>query len=282
MVLWSFLAPLGARLTHLPPLLMTGLALCAGGLVGLPRLRDWRVPFPTYLVGLAGIFGYHFLYFSAFRLAPVLEANLINYLWPLLIVLLSPVILPGWRLRPHHLLGALLGFSGAGLIATGGRLRLDENNLPGYLLMAGAALAWAVYSLLTRRLPRFPTSAVGGFCLGAGLLSLGLYYAGNGADGAAFRQGDALLLLLAGAGPMGAAFYTWDAALKRGDPRILGALAYLIPLSSTLLLVVFAGQRLTWISALAMLLIVSGALLGSLDFLRPTRLSTAGHELPGS
>ena len=265
-LMWSFLAFLGARVSHLPPLLVVATALCVSGLVGALRWRDWRVPRRTLAVGIGGIFGYHFLYFAALQNAPAVEASLMNYLWPLLIVLLSPLILTGYRLRPYHLLGALSGLAGAGLIITGGRLSLDLANLPGYLLGAGAALTWACYSLLTKRLPSFPTAAVGAFCLASGLLSLGAYWLSTGEISfPALPPTDWLSLVLLGAGPMGAAFFTWDAALKRGDPRIIGSLAYLTPLTSTLILVSLGGRTLTWVTAVAMLLIVGGAVLGSFD-----------------
>jgi drug/metabolite transporter (DMT)-like permease len=146
---------LGARLNHLPPFLVVGIALCISGLIGSLRIKQWKVPFTTLLVGIGGIFGYHFLYFSAFQYAPPVEANLMNYLWPLLIVLLTPLFLAGYSLHPNHLVGACLGLTGAGLIITGGSLSLDMSNLAGYLLAAAAALVWACYSLMTKRLP-FP------------------------------------------------------------------------------------------------------------------------------
>jgi drug/metabolite transporter (DMT)-like permease len=95
LVLWSSLAYLGTRLNQLPPLLLTGIALSIGGLVSAGSCRDWRVPWKTFAIGVTGIFGYHALYFTAFRLAPAVEVNLINYLWPLLLVVLSPWLLPG-------------------------------------------------------------------------------------------------------------------------------------------------------------------------------------------
>jgi drug/metabolite transporter (DMT)-like permease len=274
-LLWSFLAFLGAQVSHLPSILVTGVALCTSGLMSSITYKSWRIPFKTLLVGIGGIFGYHFLYFTAIRYSPVVEANLVNYLWPLLIVLLSPVILSGHVLKPHHLLGALMGLSGAGLIITGGRLSLDLANLPGYVSAAAAALVWALYSLLTKRVPPFPTGAVGSFCLLSGLLSLLFYFTGGllsqppGGWLLYLPKGiDWLYLFLLGVGPLGAAFFTWDAALKRGDPRIIGSLTYITPLTSTVVLVLVGGRSFTWVSALAMLLIISGALLGSLDLLR--------------
>jgi drug/metabolite transporter (DMT)-like permease len=248
---------------------MTGTALAIGGALGLVRVREWRVPLRTACLGIGGIFGYHVLLFSAFQRAPVVEANLVNYLWPLLIVVLSPVVLPAYRLRLNHVAGGLLGLAGAALIATGGSLHPDLSALPGYLLAAAAALTWALYSLLTKRVPPFPSGAVGGFCLLSGLLALGMYAIGHGAAGfAIIRTTDWPRLVLLGLGPMGAAFMLWDAALKRGDPRVIGSLSYLTPLLSTLALVIFGGQELATVSIVAMALIVAGAVVGSLGSMR--------------
>jgi drug/metabolite transporter (DMT)-like permease len=270
-LIWSTLAVLGSRLGHLPPFLSVGLALVVGGLVGLVRVRDWKVPFGTLAMGIGGIFGYHALLFTAFRLAPAVEVNLLQYLWPLLIVVLSPVYLPHCRLTFHHVVGALLGLVGAGLVISGGRLGLQLANLPGYLLALAAAFTWSSYSLLTKRVRPFPTGAVGGFCLASGLLSLGLFAVDAivfGTPVPALSAKDGILILLLGLGPMGAAFYAWDAALKRGDSRVIGALAYLTPLLSTLNLVLWGGQRLSGVSLAAMGLIVLGAVVGSWDLFR--------------
>lgn len=267
-LLWSTLALLGSRLVHLPPFLLLGVALGLSGLISLFRPRAWRVSLPTLAVGIGGIFGYHFLYFRAFALAPAVEANLINYLWPLLIVVLSPLILTTYRLRAQHIIGALLGLIGAGLIVSGGRLSLQSfqsQYLPGYLCAAGAALTWALYSLLTKRLPPFPTDSVAAFCAAGSLLAFGFHWLTDGSFAilGELPARDWLYLALIGLGPMGAAFFLWDAALKRGDPRTIGSLAYLTPLLSTLNLVLLAGQRLTPLSMAAMLLIISGAVIGS-------------------
>jgi len=261
-LLWSTLALVGSSLARLPSLLLLGFALAPAGLYSLFRPRAWRIPPTTLAVGVGGIFGYHFLYFRAFALAPAVEANLINYLWPLLIVLLSPLLLAGYRLRAQHVLAALLGLAGAALIVTNGRFSLHAAALPGYLCAAGAALTWALYSLLTKRLPPFPTDSVAAFCAVGSLLAFGLHVLSRGSF-AALAPADASYLLLAGLGPMGAAFFFWDAAMKRGDPRVIGSLAYLTPLLSTLNLVLLAGKALTAFNLAAMLLIVAGALLGS-------------------
>ena len=267
--LWSFLAFLGARVNHLPPLFVVGVALTTSGIVSMINIRSWRVPVKTLIIGIGGIFGYHFLYFAAFKYAPPIETNLMNYLWPLLIVLLSPLYLPSYKLHVHHLIGALLGLMGASLIITAGQLHINLIHFKGYVIAASAAFIWASYSLLTKRVPKFSTSAVGSFCLASGLLSFAAYsFTAESFIPNNLTNSDWVSLLLLGLGPMGAAFFTWDAAMKRGDPRIIGSLTYLTPLTSTLALILIGGQQMTWITLIAMVLIVLGAVIGSLDLLR--------------
>jgi drug/metabolite transporter (DMT)-like permease len=97
------------------------------------------------------------------------------------------------------------------------------------------------------------------------LLALSFYWLSGGSltQVQALSARDWLVIVLCGLGPMGAAFFFWDAALKRGDPRRIGSLAYLTPLLSTLNLVIFARLPLSPVSFVAMLLIISGALVGT-------------------
>ena len=158
--LWATLATLGVALAHVPPFLLTGFALVVGSVPAWPLVRQWRVPARTLLLGVYGLFGFHFLLFLALRHAPPVEANLVNYLWPLLIVVLAPLLLPGLRLRAVHVAAALAGFAGAALAIAGGRA-LAPGFAWGYVAALGSAFIWASYSLLTRRVPAFPTAAVG-------------------------------------------------------------------------------------------------------------------------
>jgi len=260
-VLWSTLATFGVALSHLPPLFLTGCALIIGALPGLPNVRQWRAPLPTLLLGIAGLFGFHFLLFMALRFAPPVEANLVNYLWPLLMVLLTPLLLPGWRLAPRHVAGAAIGFAGAALAIGAAPATFTPTALMGFGFAAGSAVVWACYSLLTRRVPMFSSWAIGGFALASGVLALVMHQVFEPPP--VLRGGDAWLLLLLGLGPMGTAFYLWDIAMKRGDPRVIGVLAYATPLLSTGLLVVFTGRPPTASLAAATALVVAAAAIAS-------------------
>lgn len=264
-VVWASLALLADRIKLVPPLLSSGLALMVGGLVGVWRSGAWRAPWGTYALGVGGLFGYHALLFAAFGLAPAVEVNLLNYLWPLLIVLLTPVFLPGNRLGVHHILGAVLGCAGAVLILGGGQVSLSTQYALGYFCAIAAAFVWATYSLGCRRLPAFPTSAIAACCLlaGAGSVLLHLVLFGSAAV-QALTSDKVLLVVVMGLGPMGVAFLTWDIALKHGDPRAVGALAYLTPLLSTVLLTQVNGHSFSSQTGYAAGAILLGAILGNL------------------
>jgi drug/metabolite transporter (DMT)-like permease len=266
--LWTSLATLGVLLRHVPPFLLTGLSLLVGSLIALPlsgfKLSQWKVPASTLALGVYGLFGYHFLLFLAFQHAPPVQANLVNYLWPLLIVVLAPVILPGLRLRAVHVVAALLGFGGATLVILGGSASSTPSESAGawgYLPALASAFVWASYSLMTRRVKAFPTAAIGSFALVSGVLSLLCHALLEPAMSLNWR--DLALITVMGLGPLGAAFYLWDKALKTGNAQHIGLLSYLTPLLSTTTLLVVSGQSLTWQIGAAAVLIVAGAWLGT-------------------
>lgn len=267
-LLWALLALLTVGTAPVPPLQLNAVSFAIGGAVGLVWLAvtgGWgqlkRVPLRVYLFGTAGLFGYHLLYFSALRLAPPAEASLIAYLWPLFIVLLSG-LLPGERLTPLHVGGALMAFAGAALIVMRDPSGLSAGHAKGLALAFGAALTWAGYSVLSRRLGAVPTASVTVFCLGTAVFSALAHLALETPHWPDTGIGWFSCLAL-GLGPVGLAFYVWDIGMKRGDIQLLGASAYAAPLLSTLILVgaglVAATPRL----ALSAILITGGAALAA-------------------
>lgn len=276
-LMWATLALLTTLSGAIPPFQLValsfaiGFAVCttANAIRGKDVIGAMRQPWQAWAVGVSGLFGYHFFYFLAVRLAPgaAVEVTLLNYLWPLLIVLFS-ALLPGERLKRDHILGALCGLAGTVLIVTGrgGGVSLEAGALPGYMAALAAAMTWASYSVLSRRLGQVPTEAVGGFCLATAVLAglCHLWFEQTVVPSA----GEWLAVLAMGIGPVGVAFFVWDHGVKRGDIRALGALSYATPLASALLLILFGQAAGSWIIWVACALIVGGAVLASRDVLR--------------
>lgn len=267
-LLWSLLALFTIGSAPVPPLLLNALCFGIGGTLGLvwvlaggglARLKGvgWKV----YAFGTAGLFGYHFLYFTAFRLAPTAETGLIAYLWPLFIVLFSG-LLPGERLTWRHVLGALTAFAGAALIVLRGGVALDGAAAPGLALAFLCALTWAAYSVLSRGLGRVPTESVTVFCLATALLSALAHLALEPTVWPANALGWASVVAL-GLGPVGLAFFTWDIGVKRGDIQLLGVASYAAPLLSTVVLVVTGIAAPSLAILIAAVLIAGGAALAA-------------------
>jgi drug/metabolite transporter (DMT)-like permease len=277
-LLWATLALLTTAAQPVPPfqlmaltfgiafLLALGKWIVASLAGGPPVLSHLRQPARVWALGVAGLFGYHFFYFTALGLAPPADASLIAFLWPLLIVLLS-ALLPGERLRWWHLAGGVAGLLGAGLLVTrGGGLALRPEFILGYLAALACAFTWSIYSVVSRRFGEVPSDAVGGFCGVTALLGLISHLL---FEQTLWPSASGWLAVVAlGIGPVGAAFFVWDYGVKHGDIKALGALAYTAPLLSTMLLIVFGRAEASWIIALACLLIVGGAVLASGDMLR--------------
>lgn len=278
-LLWSLLAFFTAASGTMPPFQLTAVTFGIGGLAGVAlwtirpyAIQALRQPWQVWLLGVGGLFGYHFFYFTSLRNAPPVEAGLINYFWPLLIVLFS-ALLPGEKLRLHHVGGTLLALVGAGLIVTGGEgLSLRSEYALGYGAALIGALTWSGYSVLSRRFAQVPSDAITGFCLVTAVLSalchLALEQTVWPAD---ILQWAAIIAL--GLGPVGLAFYVWDIGVKRGDIQVLGAASYAAPLLSTTVLIATGYSSYSHNVLVACLLITAGAVLAARDMLFRRRVA---------
>lgn len=273
-VMWSLLAVLTVATGRIPAFQLAAMTFAIGGLVGGATVvlrggaaRALRLPGIAWAVGIGGLFGYHALYFLSLRLAPPAEAGLLNYLWPLLIVLFSS-LLPGERLARHHIVGALLGLVGTVLLFAGNTgVQYTAAQIPGFVAAFVAAFVWAAYSVLSRKLKAVPTDAVAGFCLATALLAAMVHLAIETTIWPETAM-HWLAILLLGLGPVGAAFYAWDIGMKHGEIRVLGAASYATPLLSTGFLILAGYAQATAAIALAAFLIAGGGLIAAKDMFR--------------
>jgi len=267
--MWSFLSLLTVASGTMPPFQLAAITFAIGGSIGVASwlfrpggARSLKQPLKVWLLGVGGLFGYHALYFAALRLAPPAEAQLFNYLWPLLIVLFS-AFLPNEKLQSHHVFGVLLGLAGTLVLIAGMRgVEIKPAYVAGYACALGAALAWSIYSVLSRPFKDVPSDAVAGFCLATSTLSLLCHLA---FEETVWPSSAAqwLAIIALGIFPVGLAFYAWDRGVKFGDIRALGAASYAAPLLSTIFLVLAGYAEPRWPLALAAVLISLGGVVAA-------------------
>jgi len=189
------------------------------------------------------------------------EANLINYLWPLLIVLFS-AFLPNEKLKWFHILGSLFGLFGAFLLVSkNGSFEFKSEYIAGYMYAVIAALIWSSYSVISRKLSHIPTYSVTGFCIATTILAFICHLLFETTVIPDFTQIISIIVL--GLGPVGGAFYVWDYGMKNGDIKVLGSLAYFTPLLSTFILIIFSLAVMNQTIAMACFLIILGSLISS-------------------
>ena len=273
-LLWSSLALFTVLSGDIPPFQLLAISFFIASFIGFfilkkqnKSLKDLsKIPLKVYFIGIYGLFGYHFFYFVAIKNAPAVEANLLNYLWPLLIVVFS-AFLPNEKLKWYHILGTLLALIGAFLLVIkGGKLDFQEEYIKGYISALIAALIWSSYSVISKTLKHIPTFAVTGFCFLTAIFALIAHLILEQTVVPSFTQFFAAVML--GLGPVGGAFYLWDFAVKNGDIKVLGSLSYLAPLLSTLILVFVGISNLTTSVVVACILIVLGSIISSKEYIK--------------
>ncbi len=287
-LLWSLLALLTTASGKVPPFQLVAICFAIASAIGVisiwrsgDGLSVLRQSPKVWLLGVGGLFGYHFFYFTALRHAPPVEAGLIAYLWPLLIILFS-ALLPGERLRIHHVIGGVLGLMSAFLIISGGGnggvasssfmagFEINSAHSFGYFSAGLCAIIWSGYSVLSRRFANVPSQAVTGFCAISCVLALAahLLLETTVIPDTIWQW---LAVLGLGLGPVGLAFYVWDYGVKKGNIQVLGAASYAAPVLSTLALIAAGFAQLTWVIAFATLLVTLGAVIAAKDMILAPR-----------
>jgi len=273
-ITWAFLALLSTAAGPVPPFQLTAMCFFLGGMVGViswafrpGAVNALRQPWQVWALGVAGLCIYHCAYFFAIQSAPPVEVSLIAYLWPLLIVLFAS-FLPGERLRPHHVIGVVMGLLGAiAIITKGGSIGLAGGLKSGHLIALFCAVIWSAYSVLSRRFGQVPVDIIAGYCLITSAVTLILHLALEPTIWPASPSQWAAIAAL-GILPLGLGFYAWDWGCKRGDIMALGALSYAAPLLSVMILLAFGYATYHWSILLACALIVAGALIAAKDMFR--------------
>lgn len=269
-LLWSLLATLTAlKGPAVPPFQTTAITFAIGGMAILAaaaargRIDAVRPTLPSFLLGLYGLFVYHALYFAALKLAPPAEANLIASMWALLTVLFS-TLLPGHRLKLHHLAGAVLGFIAAGVLAWDnlGQGAATSARWLGLGLALACAVCWASYSVLSRLVSAVPSESLALPCLATSILALVCNAAFEGWVSPPGLVSWVALVAL-GVGPVGLAFLLWDIGMKRGNVAQLGVLAYASPVIATATLVVLGFAEAKLSLAIACALMVAAAVIAT-------------------
>lgn len=272
-VVWATGGPVITYAPHIPPFQLTAMTFVVFVLVmlpvwlarGEPIAPKFRMPGKVWLVGILGPWGYTIFFFHSYQLIPPVHATLILMSWPI-VLLVANAAFKGRRIRWWHGAGAAMGFLGATLLVLwrhDGAAGFGDGSLLGYLLAAAGALTFCTYSFFRSAWAEVPTDAGALFCLGGAVLAAVIHpfvettVMPDAAGWAVIACFGLLSVTLS--------LFTWDYGMKYGQVRALVALTYMTPLMSAFILIGLGRDSLTSAVAVACVLIVGGAFLGSKD-----------------
>ncbi|WP_414829921.1 DMT family transporter [Alteromonas sp. H39] len=265
--MWGLLATLSVSTSAIPSFQLLFICFFVSFLLLLVKRMIGGTPLfslPTlsagqWLVQVGSLFGFHWCYFQAIRLAPAIEVSLIAYLWPLLLGIF--VANSGNRLLA--LAGGAIGFTGTTLLLlNNGDVGFEARHVPGYLLAATCALIWSGYSWFLSA-SHSNVDDIGWVSLAVAILAL-VFHGFTEATHWDLTAGQWLSALLLGLGPVGGAFYLWDIGMKQGNRAMLASLSFTTPVISSMALFVFDISPLNTAVLTALSLILVGALIANL------------------
>jgi drug/metabolite transporter (DMT)-like permease len=209
------------------------------------------------LMGLLNPFLYYVVLLQAYDRLPAQEAGTLNYIWPLVLVLLSIPILKQ-KIRPVSIFAILVSFFGIILISTHGKPATMHFEDPiGVLLAVGSAVFWALYFILNMKDPREDLSKIFlNFCFGS--LYVLVYYLVRADFTIPAWQGLAGGLYL-GLFEMGIPFVLWLKALKYSPTTArVSNLIYLSPFISLILIHFIVGETILLSTVAGLVFIIGG------------------------
>jgi drug/metabolite transporter (DMT)-like permease len=222
---------------------------------------------PKYLliVGVLGIVGNDIFYVLSFKYAPAVQADLIVYLWPILVLILSSVLL-NEEVRFNHIFACLIAFSGVYLLLASGENTniFDQQYFFGYFCAFMSAFLWSIYVIISRKYLKSTPELFAVYCGVGSIFSISMHFCYEITIIPSFWQG--LVLAIMGVTTHSLAYYAWDFAIKKGHFKLLSILPYGNPILSVVALAIFGFAELTETVLVSTLMVFIAGIIGSIRF----------------
>lgn len=262
--IWSLTAPVVASAVGVHPFLYVALGDGIGALVfalmwiarrhnPLPELKT--VPVWLYVLGVIGIGGHNLTWVAALQQAPPLEATLIIYTWPVLLIIFTTISLRQ-KFRWYHLVAGALGLVGIVALLLGRGLAVGDFQLmPGHFWALISAVTWAVFSAMAARYPSSSSNFLGVIFFLSAVINGIVWLFFLDAPPAPLTS----LLIIGSASIFFALAYAmWDFGMKQGNAQLIGVFSFMTPVLTAIYLVLLGKAELTTYLAASLLLVVSG------------------------
>jgi drug/metabolite transporter (DMT)-like permease len=222
--------------------------------------QNLREILSSALMGLINPFLYYFILFQAYDLLLAQEALTLNYLWPVVLVLLSIPVLKQ-KIGFLSILAIMISFVGSFVIATGGNiLDFEFTNTYGVILAVLSTIIWAAFWLVNVRDKRNETVKLFmNFVFG--FIFVSVY--GIATNSIVFPSINGLIgVSYVGVFEMGITFFLWMMALSLSETTAkVSNLIYFAPFLSLIIVSITIGEEIKIATIIGLVLIIGGILL---------------------
>ena len=266
LVLWAMAPLLLCELDAIPTFQLSGLVLMIAFLFVSAKLtiqQQWkrvRQPVSVWMAGFLIILINQAAYVYSMKLVSPAEAEVVYYLWPILLVIVSNLFLAEKR-SWMPVAASTFGFSGIYLLmSSDADVAFSYEVCIGYSAAFAAALAWVFYSLYTRHHRALPLEMNGMWC---GLAALGCFALHGLFESPApaislYQWG---LLTFIGVGILSLSLFLWATGMRHGHLNVLSVMAYMTPIISVSMLVLCGRAPFTEVLFFSAQLVILGGLL---------------------
>ncbi len=214
-------------------------------------------------LGFLSPFLYYTVLFKAYSILPAQEAQPLNFVWPLVLVLLSVPILKQ-KIHPRDIVAILISFFGVLIISTEGRLLSFKFTDPlGVALATGSSLPWALYWIYNVKDKQDEAVRLFlNFTFASAYVFILMLSAGELQTPSLFG---ALGMTYVGLFEMGITFLIWLKALKLAESTAsVTSLIYLVPFLSLIAIYFVLGEKILPSTIVGAVFIVGGIALQKL------------------
>ncbi len=213
-------------------------------------------------MGFLGVFLYTFFFYGALQVLPAQEAFIVNYLWPIMVVVFAVLILKE-QTTSRKILGIICSFLGVLIVITKGDFStLQFGNILGILSAIAGAAVYGLFSVLGKKQNYDKFVSIMFYYFFSFFYALIAVLLFSEIPQISFYQLTGLIWL--GIFASGLGFVFWFLALKYGDTAKMSNMIFLTPFISLVYIYFLVGEKILTSSVIGLVVIVAGILIQSI------------------
>jgi drug/metabolite transporter (DMT)-like permease len=229
--------------------------------IGLIKKYKWKDYWHFACMGFVGVFLYYIFLYAGLMFAPAQEAFIVNYTWPVWVVIFATIVLKE-EFNFKKILAIILGFIGVYVVVTKGNLfNLSFSNIKGDLFAFAGAISYGIFSVFGKKYnyEKF-TSMMFYYVFTFIFITISTLLFSKIPKISIYELAGLMWL---GIFTSGLAFVFWFLALKHGDTAKISNIVFLTPFLSIVFVYFILGEEILFSSVLGLILIVAGILIQS-------------------